>query len=120
MNQKESNLRAIVLYIALVPALFLIPAPALAEEGGSNSQDNIAASHILDGKKFVGPTGEKGKKVHHEDVLSFSGGKFTSSQCFQYGFTGGPYTATVEADSIHWQADTAQDYLPVPRMAAPE
>ncbi len=63
-----------------------------------------AASGILDGKKFVGPTGEKGKKVDHEDVLSFSDGTFTSSACFQYGFKSGPYTATVEGDSIHFQA----------------
>jgi hypothetical protein len=65
-----------------------------------------AASGVLDGKKFVGPTGEKGKKVDHEDVLSFSDGKFTSSACFPYGFKGGPYTATVEGDSIHFQAET--------------
>jgi hypothetical protein len=65
-----------------------------------------AASGILDGKKFVGPTGEKGKKVDHEDVLSFSDGKFTSSACFKYGFKSGPYTATVEGDSIHFQAVT--------------
>ncbi|NIW14790.1 MAG: hypothetical protein GWN31_12875, partial [Candidatus Thorarchaeota archaeon] len=57
-----------------------------------------AASGILDGKKFVGPTGEKGKKVDHEDVLSFSDGTFTSSACFPYGFKSGPYTATVEGD----------------------
>ena len=66
----------------------------------------LAASGVLDGKKFVGPTGEKGKKVHHEDVLSFSDGTFTSSECFQYGFKGGPYTATIEGDSIHFQAVT--------------
>lgn len=63
-------------------------------------------SGILDGKKFVGLTGEKGKKAHHEDVLSFSNGKFTSSGCFQYGFTSGPYSATVEGDSIHFKAVT--------------
>jgi hypothetical protein len=65
-----------------------------------------AASGVLDGKKFVGPTGEKGKKVDHEDVLSFSDGKFTSSACFQYGFKSGPYTETIEGDSIHFQAVT--------------
>ena len=65
-----------------------------------------AASGVLDGKKFVGPTGEKGKKVHHEDVLSFSEGRFTSSACFQYGFKGGPYIATVEGNAIHFQAET--------------
>jgi hypothetical protein len=65
-----------------------------------------ATSGVLDGKKFVGPTGEKGKKVDHEDVLSFSDGTFTSSACFQYGFKSGPYTATVEGDAIHFQAVT--------------
>ena len=64
------------------------------------------ASEILDGKKFVGPTGEKGKKVDHEDVLSFSDGTFTSSACLPFGFESGPYTATVEGDSIHFQAVT--------------
>jgi hypothetical protein len=65
-----------------------------------------AESGILDGKKFVGKTGEKGKKVHHDDVLSFSDGKFTSSACFKYGFKDGPYSATVEGDFIHFQAET--------------
>ena len=106
MKQRVSLLRNIVLYVALLLAVFLNPTPTLAEESGSNTLDNMAASHILDGKKFVGPTGEKGKNVHHEDVLSFSDGKFTSSQCFQYGFTGGPYTTTAEADSIHFHAET--------------
>ncbi len=65
-----------------------------------------SASGLLDGKEFVGPTGEKGKDVHHEDVLSFSDGIFTSSECFVYGFKGGPYTATIDGDSIHFQAET--------------
>jgi hypothetical protein len=64
------------------------------------------ASGLLDGKEFVGPTGEKGKAVHHEDVLGFHDGIFTSSECFEYGFKGGPYTATIDGDSIHFQAVT--------------
>ena len=77
-----------------------------AEESQYNLKSNPAVSHLLDGMKFVGPTGEKGKKVHHEDVLKFSDGKFTSSECFQYGFKGGPYTTTIEGDTIHFQAVT--------------
>jgi hypothetical protein len=106
MKHHVSFLRTIVIYFALIPAAYLNPTPAVAEESEKNAQDNIAASHILDGKKFIGPTGEKGKKVHHEDVLSFSDGKFTSSECFQFGFKGGPYIATVEADAIHFHAET--------------
>jgi hypothetical protein len=106
MNHKESILRTIVFYAALILTLFLNPTLTEAQESGGKAQDNIAASHILDGKKFIGPTGEKGKKIHHKDVLSFSDGKFTSSECFQFGFGGAPYTAAVEADSIHFQAET--------------
>lgn len=73
-----------------------------AEGGGAAS----AVSGILDGKQFIGPTGEKGKKVDHEDVLSFSDGTFTSSACSPYGFKSGPYTATIEGDAIHFQAVT--------------
>ena len=107
MKPNLSLLRTTGLYFALFLAAFLDPLAAAAEESGKNAQDNIAVSHLLDGKKFIGPTGEKGKKVHHEDVLTFSDGQFTSSECFQYGFKGGPYTATVEADSIHFHAETA-------------
>ena len=106
MKQKVSLQKAVVLNFALFLAAFLMPIAAVAEESGKSVQDNIAVAHILDGKKFIGPTGEKGKKVHHEDVLTFSDGKFTSSECFQYGFKGGPYTATVGAESIHFRAET--------------
>lgn len=96
----------VVFSIALILAACLSPTPTAAEESTSTASDNIVASHILDGKTFIGPTGEKGKKVHHEDVLRFSGGKFTSSECFQYGFKGGPYTTTIEGNTIHFQAET--------------
>jgi hypothetical protein len=106
MKQNLSLQKAGVLNFALFLAMFLAPTAAVAEESGKSDQNTIAVSHILDGKKFIGPTGEKGKKVHHEDLLTFSDGKFTSSECFQYGFKGGPYTATVEAESIYFQAET--------------
>jgi len=106
MRQEASFLMTVVFSFALILTACLSPTPAVAQESASNTQDNIAASHILDGKKFIGPTGEKGKKVHHEDVLHFSDGKFTSSECFQYGFKGGPYTTTIEGGTIHFQAET--------------
>jgi hypothetical protein len=93
-------------FFAAITSICLIPVVILAEESQNNLRSNRAVSHLLDGKKFVGPTGEKGKKVHHEDVLKFSDGKFTSSECFQYGFKGGPYTTAIEGDTIHFQAVT--------------
>jgi len=106
MRPEASFLMTGVLSFALILAAGLSPTPAVAQESASNAQNNIAASHILDGKTFIGPTGEKGKKVHHEDVLRFGDGKFTSSECFQYGFKGGPYTTTIKGDTIYFQAET--------------
>jgi len=106
MRPKASFPRTVVFSFALFLTAYLTQPTTAAQESTKNAQENVAASHILDGKKFIGPTGEKDKKVHHEDVLSFSDGKFTSSMCFQYGFKGGPYTATVQGDSIHFKAET--------------
>jgi len=106
MRTKASFPRTVVFSLALCLAAYLSPPTTAAQENAKNADEYAAGSHILDGKKFIGPTGEKGKKIHHEDVLSFSDGKFTSSMCYEYGFTGGPYTATVEGDSIHFQAET--------------
>ena len=106
MIQKISNPSIILCFFAMLAALCLDPVVIEAEESQSDLKLNTAVSHILNGKKFIGPTGEKGKKVHHEDLLRFSDGKFTSSECFQYGFKGGPYTTTIEGDKIHFQAET--------------
>ncbi len=93
---------------SLVFVLTVLPDPTLASESANKDSDpvNMAAAHLLDGKSFKGPTGEKGKKTHHEDVLVFKDGQFTSSMCFEYGFTGGPYTAWAEGDLIHFEAET--------------
>ena len=93
-------------FFAVTTAIGLGPVISGAEESRRDPNPHAAPSHLLDGKKFIGPTGEKGKKVHHEDVLEFRGGKFTSSECFQYGFKGGPYTTTIHGDTIHFQAET--------------
>ena len=87
--------------------VFLLALPIVTLWGLGWVEAASSATAILDGKKFVGPTGEKGKKVHHVDVLSFSDGKFSSSACFQYGFKSGHYTVTVEGDLIHFQAETS-------------
>ena len=102
---------AIFLKASVFPLVFImavLPGPTLAGDVKSKDSDqvNSAAFYLLDGKSFKGPTGEKGKKTHHEDVLVFKDGQFTSSMCFEYGFTGGPYTARAEGDLIHFEAET--------------
>jgi hypothetical protein len=79
---------------------------AVAGENGDNKNDVMSSNGILDGKKFVGPTGEKGKKAHHKDVLSFDNGMFTSSACIPYGFKEAPYTTSIKGDTILFQAKT--------------
>jgi hypothetical protein len=106
MTRKIGILSSILSFFATVAAICLGPLLVGAEESQSDLRSNTAVSHLLDGKKFIGPTGEKGKKAYHEDILNFSDGKFTSSECLQYGFKGGPYTTTIEGDTIHFQAET--------------
>lgn len=95
----------------LIPPLFFLFSllgafPTAAENPATEKGKQKATVHILDGMKFKGPTGEKGKNTHHEDILRFDNGKFTSSECYQFGFVGGPYTATVQSGSIHFTAET--------------
>jgi len=97
---------SIPITISLVLVIFIGSSLTVADDSAINEKEKSANDHVLDGMKFKGPTGEKGKKTHHEDILSFENGKFTSSACFQYGFESGPYTATVTQDSIHFEAQT--------------
>lgn len=106
MQSKFSYQTFIVFHLFLIFWACIMSSSTMAKENGNNEKDVIYSPGILDGKKFIGPTGEKGKKAHHEDVLSFDGGKFTSSACFQYGFIGGSYTTRVEGDTTYFQAET--------------
>ena len=106
MILKSCNLYSIVCYLAIAAALCFGPLMAKAADSQNNPAATAAVSHLLDGKRFKGPTGERGKKTHHEDVLVFQNGQFTSTMCFEYGFTGGPYTAWVDGDVIHFTAET--------------
>jgi hypothetical protein len=68
------------------------------------------AKGVLDGKTFVGETGEKGGKTGaaktEKDTLHFANGKFHSVACDPYGFTEAPYTATTAADgSVQWTSE---------------
>ncbi|MGI9570188.1 MAG: hypothetical protein ACR2PH_10735 [Desulfobulbia bacterium] len=106
MILKTSILYALISFTAIAATLCLRPLIVEAEESQNIPVATVAVSHLLDGKSFKGPTGEKGKKTHHEDVLVFKDGQFTSSMCFEYGFTGGPYTARAEGNLIHFEAET--------------
>jgi hypothetical protein len=67
--------------------------------------DALTSKHdVLDGLQFTGTTGEQGKGDHHEDTISFSGGKFRSIDCENWGFGPAPYTVEKEGQSYHFSA----------------
>lgn len=67
--------------------------------------DTLTSSHhALDGLKFKGETGEKGKGDHHEDTISFKNGQFRSLDCENWGFGPALYRVEKEGDSYHFYA----------------
>ena len=67
-----------------------------------------APAATLDGKTFVGESGEKGKTKADKDTVKFAAGRFRSVACDAYGFGDAPYVATTAPDgSISWTAETA-------------
>src|SRR3989304_5277524 len=88
------NRNLLVLAMVLCVCLFFI------------SRDVSAGQGPLDGKTFVGETGENGKSGGGKDTLTFKDGNFHSTGCDQYGFCDGAYTSTVNGDSIQFEAVT--------------
>ena len=68
-----------------------------------------AEKGALDGKSFVGETGEKGKVKGDKDELIFADGKFRSTGCDQYGFTAVPYATKKEGGSISFEAHSTSE-----------
>jgi hypothetical protein len=105
--KRTSTSQIFIVFCLFFTILALLPSSStMAGEDENIKTGDIASKGILDGKKFVGPTGEKGKKAHHEDTLSFDNGMFTSSACIPLGFNEGPYTTRVEGDTVYFQAKT--------------
>ncbi|MFQ5993258.1 MAG: hypothetical protein ACE5NA_12540 [Nitrospiraceae bacterium] len=86
--------------------VFVLSVASAAAEGTDPAAKHIPASRVLDGKKFFGPGGAKGKKPHHNDELVFKDGTFRSVQCNKHGFGAAPYTTTIQGDVVHFQAET--------------
>jgi hypothetical protein len=64
-----------------------------------------AAQGALDGKKYLGDIGDKGKAAEDTSVVfTFADGKFQSSVCEKYGFEKGAYTTAKEGDAVRFEA----------------
>lgn len=85
--------------LRFVPALF---ATALFAMPMAQAQ-----TATLDGRVFIADAGVKGKAAGEKnDVITFSGGKFHSSSCDQYGFGKGDYRASASGDAVAFEAET--------------
>jgi hypothetical protein len=66
------------------------------------------ASHLLDGRAFVGLNGEKGRDLdpdQHEEIV-FQSGRFQSLSCAPYNFGDAEYSLTTIGNVIHFEAET--------------
>ena len=71
---------------------------------------SAAAQGLLDGQRYVGDLGEKGKAAdERNDTISFADGRFHSSACDKWNFSKGTYKATRVGDAIAFEAETVSD-----------
>jgi len=72
----------------------------------SLAAETIVASHLLDGKSYVGQNGSKGMPAHHPDELIFANGQFHSTSCDPYGFGTGTYKTELSGGNVTFEAIT--------------
>ena len=84
------------LYSATLSLLIITAAASVAADAPSAKIDP------LDGMRFAGQTGEKGKGDHHPDTITFKDGVFRSLDCEEWGFGPAPYTVEKKGDVLHF------------------
>jgi len=68
--------------------------------------DMMTATNILDGRRFDGVVLERGKTSGDADTLIFERGRFRSTACDRYDYGDGPYTASVQGETVSFTAET--------------
>jgi hypothetical protein len=98
-NKLSLSKGAIFLLVsAFIISSFCTPKQLLAGE----------TSGLLDGRSFVGKTGEVGKESAEDEEIVFRDGKLHSVGCEPWNFNDGEYKAmrSGEGDKIHFEAET--------------
>lgn len=87
-----------LLVSAFIISSFCTPKQLLAGE----------TSGLLDGRSYVGKTGEVGKEAAEDEEIVFRDGKLHSVGCEPWNFNDGEYKAmrSGEGDKIHFEAET--------------
>lgn len=76
----------------------------IANKTGLTAETTSSMNKALDGMKFVGETGEQGKKSNNPDTITFEAGKFRSTSCEGHGFGPAPYTVEKQGDTYMFSA----------------
>jgi hypothetical protein len=69
-------------------------------------QSRFASASPLEGKSFVGETGEKGKTKGDKDTFVFKEGRFRSTACDRYGFGDAHYAVKQDGGKMVVTAET--------------
>jgi hypothetical protein len=69
----------------------------------------MAVANPLDGRRYIGPTGEKGEEAYGDEELTFYDGKLYSVDCARWGFGEGIVTTRTADDGIHFTAETRSE-----------
>ena len=85
---------------SMLAVAFLAASAATASTGDAPSQ----VADPLNGLRFSGPAGEKGKGNHHKDTIMFGNGMFRALNCENWGFGAGPYTVEKSGAAYHFRA----------------
>lgn len=92
--------KELLLLFALAIILHSLSTPELLQAGESQG--------LLDGRSYVGKTGEVGKEATEDEEILFKDGKLHSVGCEPWGFNDGEYRAIHpgEGEKIHFEAET--------------
>jgi len=69
----------------------------------------VTGTGYLDGRTFVGETGEKGKAKGDPETFVFKDGSFDPLACHKWGFNGAPYTTKEQDGRIQFTSETKSD-----------
>ena len=89
---------------AFLRSMLVIASLSAAVASSSAADDPSRVAGPLDGLRFTGQAGEKGKGNHHKDAIMFTNGVFRALNCENWGFSAGRYTVEKKGDAYHFKS----------------
>lgn len=77
---------------------------ATASQAEQTAPSRAPPISVLDGKTFTGEIIPSGKTSGRAEDFVFSGGKFHSKVCLEWGFKPGPYWVRLEKGRVHFMS----------------